>query len=114
MKIAARIDKGTYLVEMTTIEVARAAGFTDDWDSEFNKAAGQYVRENGLRIGTQIEVNAAYTFHRRISENSEKAKNSANVLRALAEMLESGLPHVVLPPAEETPKPEGAGGAGVE
>ncbi|NKC48154.1 hypothetical protein HED54_05890 [Ochrobactrum anthropi ATCC 49188] len=74
MKIAARIDKGTYLVEMTTIEVARAAGFTDDWDSEFNKAAGQYVRENGLRIGTQIEVNAAYTFHRRISENSERQR----------------------------------------
>ncbi|RRY08867.1 hypothetical protein [Brucella anthropi] len=114
MKIAAKIDKEKYLVEMTSDEIARAAGFDNDWDREFAKAVGQHVRENGLLVGTKLDVGAAYTFHRRISENSEKAKNSANVLRALAEMLESGLPNVVLPPAEETPTPKAAGGAGVE
>ncbi|MEE9924040.1 MAG: hypothetical protein PBV01_11830 [Brucella anthropi] len=111
MKVAAKINDNKYLVEMTSDEIARAAGYDSDWDSEFSKAIGYPARSNGLRTGTTIAVNAAYTFHRQISEHSDKAKSSASVLRALAEMLENGLPGVVLTPVEDKPKPEPAEGA---
>lgn len=102
MKIIAAANRDTFIVEMTETEIIRAAGFSSSYDSEWaKKNGGQQVK-----VGTVIAVDAAYSFHSRISSKQQEAKNAGSILRALAEMLENGLPDVVTPPIV-APAPEG-------
>lgn len=102
MKIIAAATRDTFIVEMTEAEVVRAAGFSSTYSDAWEKQNGG----RALKVGTIINVNAAYTFHARVSENQEKAKSSAGMLRALADMLDGTLPDAVIPPAVTT-QPEG-------
>lgn len=103
MKILAAATRDSFIVEMSEIEIIRAAGFSCSYDSEWaKKNGGQQVK-----VGTVIAVDAAYSFHSRISSKQQEAKNAAGVLRALAEMLENGLPDVVAPPPVTAPQQEG-------
>lgn len=106
MKVVAKTGHG-FLVEMTTVEIARAAGYESAYDREWNKAIGngQVYSYGEPAIGATINVGAAYDIHSRILANEAKAKESAATLRALAELLDGAMPSVVIPPAEAA-KPE--------
>lgn len=102
MKIIARTSNG-YLVEASEDELAVAAGYRGSYSDQWRR-----ITQNGTRsiIGVSIQVIDAFRYHTQIEDNQEKAKSAAGVLRALAEMIENGLPNVVLPPpAEEEVKP---------
>ncbi|MCM0751580.1 hypothetical protein DEA98_10450 [Brucella pseudogrignonensis] len=94
MKIIAQTGKA-YLVEMTADEIAMAAGFSSTYNDE-------WAKKNGGRrdpvIGSELNVNAAYRFHSRISEAQEKCVQSAGFLRGLADMIERSLPDVITQP----------------
>jgi hypothetical protein len=101
MQIMAKTSTG-YLVDMTEDEIAKAAGCAGVHDAVWRKvkpAPGHdYQHERQLYMGAHIKVSAAYSFHARVIEHQDKAKSSAGMLRALAEMLENALPDVVIPP----------------
>lgn len=94
MKIIAAAGRERFIVEMTQDEIVKAAGFGGEWETEWQKTNGG--RE--VKVGTEIKVGAAYTFHSRIADHQEKAKSAAGILKALAEMLENALPDIVIPP----------------
>lgn len=94
MKIIAQTDRA-YLVEMTDDEIVRAAGFSSTYNDE-------WAKQNGGRrdpvIGSELNVNAAYMFHSRISGAQEKCVQSAGFLRGLADMIERSPPDVITQP----------------
>jgi hypothetical protein len=85
--------KDGYIVQMTKDEAAQAAGhyssYSDDW------------RKLGVGIGTTIKFAAAISYHSQIRQHQDAAKKSAGILRALAEMIDGGLPEVVIPAVTE-------------
>jgi len=94
MNIIAAAGRERFIVEMSQDEIVKAAGFSCAYDTGWEKAnSGRDVR-----VGTVINVGAAYDFHSRISCNQDKAKSAAGILKALAEMLENALPDIVIPP----------------
>lgn len=97
MKIIGETKDG-YIVQMTRDEAAQSAGhyssYSDDW------------RRLGVGVGTEIKFSAAISYHSQIRQRQDEAKKSAGILRALAEMIDGGLPDVVIPPV-----PEQEGGA---
>lgn len=107
MKIVAQTGGG-FLVEMSTEEVAKAAGYSctydDGWENALKKA-GNYDSRNP-KIGMTVEVRAAYDFHSRITKHEGKAKEAAGTLRALAKLLDGAMPSVLIPPARDAPKGE--------
>jgi len=108
MKIIAKTSAG-YLVEMTEDEIAKAAGCTGVYDEVWRKtkpALGQaYENDRVLRMGATVNVNAAYDFHARVIAHQEKAKSSAGMLRALAEMLDNAMPDAVIPREKAVDEP---------
>ena len=104
MKIIAAATRDAFIVEMTETEIIRAAGYSSAYDGEWEKKNGG----RQVKVGTVINVDAAYSFHSRISSKQQEAKNAASILRALADMMENGLPDVVTPPVVA---PEQEGGA---
>lgn len=94
MKIIAAVNNRNFLVEMEEDEIARAAGFFSTFDNAWERLNGG----KAVKVGTVIQVNAAYDFHSRVSSHQDKAKSAAGILKALAEMLENALPDVVIPP----------------
>lgn len=95
MKIIATTERDGFIVEMSGQEVARAAGFYSTYDDAWERANGG---KRAPQIGTEFKVDAAYDFHSRVESHQKQAKDAAGMLRALAEMLEHGLPDVVIPP----------------
>lgn len=90
---------GGYLVEVSADEIAKAAGYRSDYDADFVTAAGRRSIHDPIRIGTKIDVRAAFDLHSRITHAEEQAKSSAGFLRGLADILENAMPSVVIPPA---------------
>lgn len=99
MKVIASTNAG-YLVEMTADEVAKAAGFHSSYNDTWEKMNGG----RNPKIGSVLDVKAAYDFHSRISQAQEKCTQSAGFLRGLADMIERSLPDVITHPDE--PKAE--------
>lgn len=101
MKIMAKTSTG-YLVDMTEDEIAKAAGCAGVHDTVWRKVkpapGADYQHDRQLYMGAEIKVSAAYSFHARVIEHQEKARSSAGMLRALAEMLENAVPDTVIPP----------------
>lgn len=110
MKVIASTG-GTFLVEMTDTEIARAAGYPSSYDDKFVRVTNRYSPRDPLAIGTEIKVAAAYDYHSRVAQHQDAARKSAGTLRALADLLDGSMPDVVIPPAIEEPKPEPSGDA---
>lgn len=96
MKILAKAEKDTFLVEMHVGEIARAAGFA----SAYGDLWWKHIGGTELKIGTVIDCNAAYTYYHRVLQFQKEAGSAANTLRALADLIGGALPDVVLPPIE--------------
>jgi hypothetical protein len=97
MKIIGKVSDSSYIVEMSPDEIARSAGFESAWGAKWWEMVGQ---REGIRVGTVIQCNAAFTYHQRIRENQAAAASAANTLRALADLIGGALPEVVIPPIE--------------
>ncbi len=96
MKVIAAMTGSTFLVEMREDEIVKAAGFRSSYDDGWMKLnKGQSVK-----VGTVINVEAAYNFHHRIVSFQKEAGSAANTLRALAELIGGALPDVVIPPVD--------------
>lgn len=114
MKIIGKTTGG-YLVDMTEKEIAKSAGYNSDWDGEWKKArptSRAYGSSDGLSIGAEIKVEAAYDFHSRITRAQTEARQAAGVLTGLAALLSGAMPDVIIPPAppaEIVPAPETEG-----
>ena len=92
MKIIAKTaDK--FIVEMTADEIAKSAGYRSTYDDAWEKANHN---SRAPLIGTEIDVNAAYTFHSQIATHQHKAKEAAGALKALSTMLENGIPDAII------------------
>jgi hypothetical protein len=100
MKVIAAAGRERFIVEMTQDEIVKAAGFSSAYGGDWEKRNGG----RDVKVGTEVKVEAAYTFHSQISYHQDKAKSAAGILKALAEMLENALPDVVIPPVEEAPE----------
>ena len=96
MKIIGTTQTG-FLVEATSREIARAAGFYSEYDALWHKS-GAADAQGMPRIGATIKIEAALDFHARIAAEQKKARDAASTLRALAGLLDGAMPDVVLPP----------------
>lgn len=112
MKIIGHVGNDVHLVEMTSRELALITGFTSPygWQEEFSKALGDRAVTNRGRgvtvnVGTELNVVMPADFVRRFSEQEDKVKNSAGMLRALADMIENAVPSRSIPPIED-PDPD--------
>jgi hypothetical protein len=85
--------KDGYIVQMTKDEAAQASGYHSSYSNDW--------RHLGVGIGTTIKFTAAIGYHSQIREYQDAAKKSAGILRALAEMIDGGLPEVVIPAVPE-------------
>lgn len=98
MKVLGTARKDHYLVEMTEHEIALCAGlspYSDQWE----KLNGGKREPQG---GLEIQVQPIAAWHRRILENENSAASAANTLRALADLITTNLPSVIIPPVSET------------
>ncbi|THK33985.1 hypothetical protein EHS39_32940 [Ensifer sp. MPMI2T] len=93
MKIIGQAGRDSYLVQMSTDEIVKAAGYSSPYNDAWEKANG---RREPI-VGTEIGVNAAYSYHERVQSHQEAAAKSARTLRALADMIDGALPEVVIP-----------------
>jgi hypothetical protein len=103
MKVVGRTDEG-YLVQISESEIGICLGLgpypnygdtTLAWQRATGLAENQYIK-----TGTVIDVRAAHAYLETLRDNQTKARGCADVLRQLADMITSGLPKVVIPPAE--------------
>lgn len=99
MKIIAAINKTNFLVEMHEDEIVKAAGFSTTYNREWEHL--NCGRE--IKVGSVINVAAAYDFHQRILNRQKEASGAANTLRALADLIGGTLPDVVIPPTNPDP-----------
>lgn len=102
MKIIAAAGRERFIVEMTQDEIIKAAGFSSEYDSAWQ----QHNNAREVKVGTEIHVQTAYTYHNRVLQHQREAGSAANTLRALADLIGGALPDVVIPPVEA--KTEGA------
>ncbi len=112
MKIIGHVGNDVHLVEMTSQELAICAGYATPygWREEFRTALGHQAKKNDdwgvtVKVGTEINVVMPADFVRRFSEQEDKVKNSAGMLRALADMIENAVPSRSIPPIED-PDPD--------
>ncbi len=87
MKIIGETKNG-YIIEMTKLEAAKASGFHSDYSDEWRKMR--------VGVGSEINFTAAIEFHSAVRRHQDEAKKSANILRALADMIDGALPEVVI------------------
>lgn len=114
MKIIARAENDVLMVEMTTTEMMRAAGYSNRHHEEFWKAVPKSFRgqkpsdfhraSNFLRVGFEINVIAPNDYVRRFTEQEDAVIRNAAMLRALADMVEDALPSRSIPPIEDDPE----------
>lgn len=86
-------SSGGYLVEMSEDEVCVAAGHSSIYSSPWNRA--------GIPLGTTIDFVAGTAKLKALAAADEKRKQSASVLRALADLIDQ-----IEPTKIEEPKPE--------
>lgn len=89
MNIIGKTTNG-YIVEASADELAKAAGFTSPYDPSWPFKGGD------IPIGSLLNVAAAYNWHSRVGNNIESARQSAHIMRALADMIEGSLPDVII------------------
>ena len=102
MKIIGKASDSVYLVEATDTELARAAGY------RYFSDIPDYDVRHGYRIGTTIDVIAAFTYLQKLRENEKAVADSKAVLEALAKMLGMTLPTTFLPPDDAAETKESA------
>lgn len=107
MKIIAAAGRERFIVEMSQDEIIKAAGFS----SAFYQAWQKHNGGRDIQIGTEINVQAAYSYHERVRAHQDEAVKSARTLRALADMIDGALPEVVIPLVAEFAEVTGEGGA---
>lgn len=99
MKIIGKTDKG-FIVEATEDELARCAGLR--WSGgSFDQACGiadGYGRDKKIRIGCVIDVTAATEYVYKIKEHEKACRDSARILRTLADMVDGALPTTIIDP----------------
>lgn len=108
MKIVADIKDG-HLVEMTTDEIARCAGFQSAWSWKRQverDPASPFVKGEEFRLGTVIDFRANYTYLDKLRENENQVRGQAKLLRAMADMLDSAMPTTMIPPEEPLEGPK--------
>lgn len=97
MKIVANTHHG-YLVEATSDELARAAGYEDT-----REAPGWDRSRYTFSIGATINVAETLTYLGKLRKHEKECRDSAAVLRALATMLDSAMPTTFIPTTEPEP-----------
>lgn len=100
MKIVGRTDDG-YMVTVTERELANIAGFFSESDTEWKiRTENMRNRTGHLSTGTTLPVGENYSYLRNLRIKETEARTGATVLRKLAEMIEHGLPSVLIPPTD--------------
>lgn len=107
MKVIAKVNGSTYLVEVTEDELAISAGFTNAYADGWKRHTS-YAAENRGLVGFEVKPKVLASFHQTVEANEKKAKDCALMLHALAELITHSLPTVVI-----TPKAEAAPAAAV-
>lgn len=109
MKIIGHVGNDIHLVEMKSRELAIITGYLSPhgWQEEFRTALGHQAKKNEdwgvtVKVGTELNVVMPADFVRRFSEQEDKVKNSAGMLRALADMIENAVPSRSIPPIEDS------------
>lgn len=99
-----------YIITASENDVAQICGFR--WsNSDFSrhaKALGAMDDRGNLRTGAKLPVEANFTYIDRLRDRENTVRAGAKVLRELADMIETGLPSVIIPPVVEA----GSGGDG--
>ena len=101
MKIVAQVNED-YLCQVSLTEISIIIGYGQYPNYG---GAGEYFKKikdghSRLKAGTTIDITQGFSFVRQLTENETKLKSSANVLRQLADMIESGIPTMIVPPEQ--------------
>ena len=92
MKVIAKTEGG-FLVQATETELANAAGFhaySAPWRGDRSE----------LKLGTIIKVSDNYAYFESIREAGKTVNAKADQLRKLADLIDSGIPTIVVVPKE--------------
>lgn len=97
MKIIGKTEGG-YIVEATSDELAKAAGYPDATKAPGFVQGHRYYGDGTFAIGTKFKVIETYKFLHDLRCNEQKVRDAAAQLKALAQMMTAALPTTVVPP----------------
>ncbi len=95
MKVVAQ-SAGGYLIDATIYEIQMFAGYRNI--TEMPGYIGGAYGNSAMRIGTEIPVLKVHEYFVKLRHHQDRLRESAGVLRALAQMVEAGLPDAIIPP----------------
>lgn len=114
MKIVAHVS-GRYLVEMDEEEIAVAMGYSSTYGEYRTHTKGLRSgpgHGDPIRIGAVILPVSVHAALRDVLSKEDKIKEAAATLRALAGLMDRGLPSAFIPPPEtEAPAAQAETGA---
>jgi hypothetical protein len=106
VKIIGRTADGA-LVEASDEELARIVGFDDVSHKEVDKFTSNPIGSSGYRwqrqfiVGMEIKVSPMWDWMKKARESFSKIKQSAELVRATAAILEQAPPAALVQPSEE-------------
>lgn len=108
MKVLGKTTKG-YIVEITVEEIGVVTGFgkyplygPTDQQKAFRQAVGLSRDGQTIPSGAEIAVIAGLDFIEALRSKTLLTQKTANDLRQLADMLDTAIPEVLIPPAGDS------------
>lgn len=92
MKVIGKTQNG-FLVEASEDELAKCAGFETTWHMPIIK--DRHPRT--WHLGDEIKVTETHTYLGKLRANERQVKDSAQFLRAMADMVAGALPSTIVP-----------------
>ncbi len=100
MKIIGQTKDG-YIVEMDEAEIANACGYGSSYDAEFKQQTSStrsgYNSDHRIRVGTELQVAKVNTVMGRIVAGQGEVQKASDSMRALANLIDQTLAHIIPP-----------------
>ncbi len=98
MKIIGKTSRG-YLVEASDYELLRCSGHGSFRDVPGWRQTGSY-NDGTFQIGTEIKVTDTHDYLAKLRDNEASIRGGSKLLRAMADVIDAGLPTTIVPPVE--------------
>lgn len=100
MKIIAKADDNRYMVEVKHYELLMIAGCESDAAFARLHPSSREQSTGHVRIGVNIDVHEQWRWLTELRRHEQRIKDSAVILRAIANMVDKALPSALTAPPE--------------